>query len=83
MTIQQCFTPVTEGDNVTLYYNATGNPVPSTAWVRAGKVVTYNKKIVLTAVKGNESGRYKCLGMALETTAPSSAQLKYNVSCIY
>ena len=61
MTIQQCSTPVTEGHNATLYYNATGNPVPNTAWIRAGQVETNNKMLVLAAIKRNESGNYECL----------------------
>ena len=61
VTIQQCSTPVTEGDNTTLYCNATGNPVPNTAWIKAGEVVSYSKRLVIANISRSESGSYKCL----------------------
>ena len=61
VTIQQCSTPIIEDGNAKFYCNATGNPVPSTAWIRLGQVVTYDKMLVLPVIKRNESGSYKCL----------------------
>ena len=61
VTIQQCSTPVTEGDNATLYCNATGNPVPNTAWIKAGEVVTYNKRFVIANISRDQGGSYECL----------------------
>ena len=61
VTIQQCSTPVNESDNATLYCNATGNPVPNTAWIKAGEVVSYNKRHVITNISRSESGSYECL----------------------
>jgi len=61
VTIQRCSTPVTEGDNVTMNCNATGNPVPNTAWIKGGEVVSYNKMLVIANVSRSESGSYQCL----------------------
>ena len=61
VTIQQCFTPVTEGNNAILYCNATGNPVPNTTWTKAGEVVSYNKRLVLANISRGEGGSYECL----------------------
>lgn len=62
-TIHQCPTPVTEGDIATLYCNATGNPAPSMAWIRAStrKVVSNNERLVIAAIKRSELGSYECL----------------------
>ena len=64
VTIQQCSTPVIEGENATLQCSATGNPVPSTAWIRksTGEVVSYNETLIFPNIKRNESsGNYECL----------------------
>ena len=62
-TIQQCSTPVTEGNNATLYCNATGNPAPNITWIRKStrQVVSANKVLVIEAIKSNGSGSYECL----------------------
>jgi len=63
-TVQQCFTPVTEGDNATLHCNATSNPAPSIAWIRAStrEVAAYNEVYMsLEAITRSESGSYECL----------------------
>ena len=63
VTIQQCPSPVTEGDNTILYCNVAGNPVPSTAWIRTstGEVLSYSDRLVIDAIERNESGSYECL----------------------
>ena len=71
--IQQCLSTVVEGANATLYCNATGNPVPSVAWIRAstGEVVSSNKVLAIKDIKRNESGSYQCLawnGIASNST---------------
>jgi len=75
VTIQQCSTPVTEGDNATLYCNATGNPTPNISWVRAstGEILSSNEILVMEAVKRNESGSYVCRA--------SNAIGSHNASC--
>ena len=63
VTIQHCSTPVTEGKNVTLSCSATGNPVPSFAWIRTStrEVLSDKKEHMITAIKRNELGSYECL----------------------
>ena len=62
VAIQQCSSPVTEGDNVTFYCNATGNPVPNITWTRAhsSAVLSSNNELIVEAVKRNASGSYIC-----------------------
>ena len=62
-TILQCSTPVTEGNDAILYFNATGNPAPNITWIRKSKrqVVTANKVLIIEAIKSNGSGSYECL----------------------
>lgn len=60
--ILQCSTPVTEGQNATLYCNATGNPAPNITWIKenSGKTLSHNKTLFITAVKRNKAGSYLC-----------------------
>ena len=62
VTIQQCRTPVTEGDNVTLHCNATGFPVPNISWIKAssGYVESRTKTLLVTAITRGESSNYIC-----------------------
>ena len=62
VTFKRCSTPVTEGDNATLYCNATGYPVPSFAWINAssGKIESSTKTLVITAITRSERGSYTC-----------------------
>ena len=62
VAIQQCSSPVTGGDNVTFYCNATGNPSPNITWTRAnsGAVISFSEMFHMEAVKRNESGSYVC-----------------------
>ena len=63
VTIQQCVSPLTEGDNTTLYCNATGNPVPDVAWIRkeTNEIVSSNNMLHIPDVQRNQSGDYECL----------------------
>lgn len=61
VTLQQC-PSVTEGDNATLYCNATGYPVPHIAWINAssGKIVSPTKTLLITAITRSERVNYIC-----------------------
>ena len=61
MTIQQCSTPVTEGNTAAMYCNATGNPVPNTAWIKSGKTVSYSEGLVIVNISRSEAGSYECV----------------------
>ena len=60
--IQQCSSSVTEGDNVTFYCNATGNPAPNITWARENlsAIVSFSEKLVIEDIRRNESGSYFC-----------------------
>ena len=62
VAIQQYSSPVTEGDNVTFYCNATGNPSPNITWTRANSSagISFSEMFHMEAVKRNESGSYVC-----------------------
>jgi len=62
-TIQQCPTPIIEGDNATLFCNVTGNPAPNITWIRKStrEVVAYTEILSLEAITRNEIDSYECL----------------------
>ncbi|CAH3036901.1 unnamed protein product [Porites evermanni] len=62
VTFKRCPTPVTEGNNATLYCNATGCPVPNVAWINAssGNIESSTKTLVITAITRSERGSYIC-----------------------
>ena len=63
--------PVTEGDNVTLSCNASGNPVPSISWTRNGSLLNSSvprisfgaesRKLTITSINRADSGEYRCV----------------------
>ena len=63
VTIENCPTKVTEGDNATVSCNATGSPTPRTAWIRkkTGELLSYSKIHQIRAINRNETGAYVCL----------------------
>ena len=68
---------------MTIHCNAIGNPVPSTAWIRARSrtILTYNKTLVFWSITAvSLADMSALLGMELETTAPTLVQLMYSVS---
>ena len=61
---------VREGENVTLFCNATGDPVLTISWTRRVSLVTTsakfsfsddNKKLAITNVNRTDSGEYRCV----------------------
>ena len=65
VTSRQCPTVVNEGNDVTLYCVATGNPVPSITWIRLSTgevtIVSNSNSLVFAAINRNESGLYQCI----------------------
>ena len=65
VTVRQCPTVVNEGNDATLYCDATGNPVPSVKWIRLStgevSIVSNNNSLVFAAINRNESGLYQCI----------------------
>ena len=59
-----------EGENITLYCNATGNPEPSISWTKDGISISSNsrislsddnKQLTITNVNRKDSGEYRCV----------------------
>ena len=84
--------PVTEGDNVTLSCNASGNPVPTITWTRNGSVLTSSvvrisfgaesRELTITGINRADSGEYRCLANNSEGNVTSNAAT-LNVQCEY
>ncbi|XP_073259129.1 hemicentin-1-like [Porites lutea] len=64
-------TTVTEGNNITLSCNASGDPEPTISWFRGGSVLTSDdsriflgadsKQLTITSIKRNNTGEYRCV----------------------
>ncbi|XP_078379803.1 hemicentin-1-like isoform X4 [Oculina patagonica] len=59
--IHDCPNQVLEGDNVTLYCNATGNPPPKVAWIRSGQVLVKNNANMIPSINRSQAGTYECI----------------------
>ena len=86
----------TEGNNVTLSCNATGNPVPTISWTRDGSAVDTNdnsrisfsadkEQLTMTNVSRTDSGEYRCVaenrvGNDTSNAAKLDIQCKLSVS---
>ena len=75
---------VTEGENVTLSCNASGDPVPSISWTKNGSAISTsgdprisfgvdNKQMTITNVSRSDSGRYRCEANNSNGTVTSNA----------
>ena len=74
---------VTEGDNVTLSCNASGNPLPAMSWTRDGSLVSSgdqrisfearNRRLTITNVSRVDSGEYRCVADNSEGNDTSNA----------
>ena len=84
--------PVTEGDNVTLSCNASGNPLPAISWTRDGSLVSSgdqrisfearNRRLTITNVSRVDSGEYRCVADNSEGNDTSNATT-LDVQCKY
>lgn len=63
IVVQLCPSPITEGDNVSLFCNATGNPAPYVTWIRqsTGAKLSTTEELVLPAITRFEAGQYRCI----------------------
>ena len=82
----------TEGNNLILFCNATGNPVPTISWTKDGSLLSSNsrfslsddKRLTITNVNRTDSGEYRCvasnsLGNDTSSGATLNIQCKYSV----
>ena len=84
--------PVIEGHNVTLFCNASGNPVPTITWTRNGSVLTSSvprirfeeesKELTITSINRADSGEYRCVANNSEGNVTSDAAT-LDVQCEY
>ncbi|PFX15229.1 Hemicentin-2 [Stylophora pistillata] len=52
--------PITEGDTVEMYCNATGSPNPTVKWTKGENVVSDNSSLMIENIRRNEAGDYRC-----------------------
>ncbi len=82
----------TEGDNVILSCNATGNPVPTISWTINGSPVESDnsskfsfsadtKQLIITNVRRTDSGEYRC--MANNSLGNTFNAARLDVQCTY
>ena len=79
----------TEGENVTLSCNATGNPTPSLSWTKDGSAMHSprislsldNKKLTIANVNRDDSGDYQCVANNSVAAAATSGVATLDVQC--
>ena len=72
---------VTEGENVTLSCDASGNPTPTISWTKDGSAVNSPrvslspdyKQLTITNVNKADSGQYRCVANNSNGTVTSNA----------
>ena len=91
ITVQPQGKTKTEGDNLTLSCNTTGNPVAKISWTRNGTAVNssgrisfsaVNKQLTITNVSRTDNGEYRCvarnsLGNDTSNTAKVDVQCNF------
>jgi len=93
ITIQPQGGPVTEGDNVTLSCNASGNPVPTISWTRNGLLLltsslqrisfgAESRELTITSINRADSGEYRCVANNSEANVTSNLAT-LDVQCKY
>lgn len=98
ITTQPQVEPVTEGDNVTLSCNASGDPLPTITWTRDGSVLNSSvprinlgaesRELTITNISRADSGEYRCVANNSEGTNISHAatldvQCKFKLSVCF
>ena len=81
----------TEGENVTLSCNATGNPAPTVSWTKDGSPISNNSRISLSGdnkqltiryVSRTDSGEYECVAdNSLGNDTSNAATLDVKCKC--
>ena len=80
---------VTEGENVTLACNASGNPTPSISWTKNGSAVNSprirlssdKKQLTITNVNRDDKGEYRCVANNSIGAVVSSNAAVLDVQC--
>ena len=77
-----------EGENLTLSCNATGNPVPTISWTKDGSPVNQSgrisfsadeKQLTITNVNRTDSGEYRCMAsnsLGNDTSSASTVDIQ-------
>ena len=69
---------VGENDPFSIYCNATGNPLPSITWLKAGVQISFGNKLTVTKAQLKDNGTYSCLasnGIGIPSTASADVMV--------